>query len=121
MAAEANNSSGKWGLFDDTPAALRKDIQAAMHKAHKAQSEQLVKQAKALATKPYANDAEHAYNLDTAIQMARKAEQLHGPYSAWDWGDRADKLLKDLQEARAKLKVTAAPPAGGGSGIFGTS
>src|SRR5205823_5588748 len=28
-AADANNPTGKWGLFEDTPAALLKDIQAA--------------------------------------------------------------------------------------------
>ncbi|QJW94031.1 hypothetical protein [Frigoriglobus tundricola] len=107
------NPTDKWGLFDDTPAALRKDIDAAKARANKAQSEQLVKQAKALAAKPGANDAERAYNLDTAIQMARKADQLHGPYSTWDMGDRADKLVKELQESRAKIKVAAAkPPAG---------
>jgi type II secretory pathway component GspD/PulD (secretin) len=110
MAAEANNQSGKWGLFDDTPAALRKDIQAAQAKANKVQSEQLVKQAKSLATKPAKDDGERAYNLDTALQMARKADQLHGPYSAWDGGDRADKLVKELESARAKIKVAATTP-----------
>src|SRR5262249_19659787 len=34
---------------------------------------------------------------------------LHGPYSAWDLNDRADKLAKDIQAARGKLKN--APPA----------
>lgn len=108
QAAESNNPSNKWGLFDDTPAALRRDIQVAMLKANKAQAVQLVKQAKTLAAQHTANDAERAYNLDNAIAMARKADQLHGPYSAWDWNDRADKLLKELQAARAKLNV--APP-----------
>ncbi|QEG25417.1 Bacterial type II and III secretion system protein [Gemmata obscuriglobus] len=110
QAAEAHNPGGKWGLFDDTPAALRKDIESGQAKANRAQSEQLVKQAKATAAKPAANDAERAYNLDLAIQMAKKADQLHGPYSSWDLGDRADKLVKELQTARAKYKVA---PAGG--------
>ncbi|HEY1187691.1 MAG TPA: hypothetical protein VGE74_08540, partial [Gemmata sp.] len=88
QAAEANNPGGKWGLFDDTPHSLRKDIESAQTKANKAQSEQLVKQAKATAAKPAANDAERAYNLDLALQMAKKADQLHGPYSTWDFGDR---------------------------------
>lgn len=110
MAAEANNPTGKWGLFDDTPAALRKDIASASSKTGKEQSEQLVKQARLLATKP-GSDAERAYNLDTALQMARKADQLHGPYSMWDTGERADKLVKELEAARSKLKVAAAKPA----------
>ncbi len=112
MAAEANNPGGKWGLFDDTPNSLRKDIESAQAKANKIQSEQLMKQAKVTAAKPAANDAERAYNLDTALQMARKADQLHGPsYSTWDMGDRPDKLVKELQAARTKLKNVPATPA----------
>ena len=112
MAAEANNPGGKWGLFDDTPNALRKDIESAQAKAQKIQSEQLMKQAKAVAVKPAANDAERAYNLDSALQMARKADQLHGPYSTWDMGERPEKLIKELQAARAKLKSAPAAPTG---------
>lgn len=115
QAAEASNTSGKWGLFDDTPSSLRKDIESAQGKANKTQSEQLVKQAKATAAKPAANDAERAYNLDLAIQMAKKADQLHGPYSSWDMGDRADKLVKELQTARSKYKVAPAAPPGTGT------
>ncbi len=116
QAAESSNPGGKWGLFDDTPTALRKDIQTAKAKSDKAKSEQLVKQAKALAAKPAANDGERAYNLDTALQMARTAEKLHGgPYTLWEMNDRADKLVHELQDARAKLKVAAtAPPAATG-------
>lgn len=108
VAAEAHNPGGKWGLFDDTPNALRKDIEAGQAKANKGQADQLMKQAKATAAKPAANDAERAYNLDLALQMARKADQLHGPYSTWDMGDRPDKLVKELQAARAKYKSVPA-------------
>jgi tetratricopeptide (TPR) repeat protein len=122
-AAEANNPSGKWGLFDDTPAALLKDIQAAVVKAQKAQAEQLVKQAKALFTKHAANDGERAANLDQAMQMAQRADQLHGPYSAWDFGDRPDHLYKEIQTARARIKVPPTTPhgpsaPGGPSGVM---
>ncbi len=111
QSADAHNPGGKWGLFDDTPSSLRKDIEAAQTKAQKVQAEQLMKQAKETATKPAVNDAERAYNLDTAIQMARKADQLHGPYSTWDMGDRPDKLVKDLQATRSKFKVAPTAPA----------
>ena len=88
--------SGKWGLFDDTPNALLKDVQAAVVKAQKAEADQLVKQAKALMAKTApGSEAERAANLDQALQMAQRADQLHGPYSAWDLGDRPDKLVKD--------------------------
>jgi Flp pilus assembly secretin CpaC/tetratricopeptide (TPR) repeat protein len=113
-AAAANNPSGKWGLFDDTPNALLKDVEAARAKANKAEAEKLMKEAKTLLGKPAANDAERAYNLDNALQMARKADQLHGPYSVWDVGDRPDKLVKDVEAARAKLHVSpVAPPQNG--------
>src|SRR4051812_31620588 len=69
--ADSNNPTGKWGLFDDTPNALLKDVQAARQKADKTRAEQLTKQAKALFAKPTANDAERASNLETALQMAR--------------------------------------------------
>jgi hypothetical protein len=115
-AAEANNPTGKWGVFDDTPNALLRDIQAAVIKAQKNEAGQLVKQAKTLLARPAANEAEKAANLDQALQLAQRADQLHGPYSAWDLSDRADKLAKDIQTARAKLKNAPAPagmPPGG--------
>jgi type II secretory pathway component GspD/PulD (secretin)/tetratricopeptide (TPR) repeat protein len=121
-AAEANNPSGKWGLFDDTPNALLKDIQAAVVKSQKEQSKQLVAQAKALFAKPAANEAERAANLDQALQLAQRADQLHGPYSAWDFGDRADKLYKEIQTARSRIRTvpittaTTLPSGGNGSG-----
>lgn len=109
-AAEANNSSGKWGLFDDTPNALRKDIQAARAKAQKLQSEKLTKDAKALLAKHASSENERAANLDQALQMAQRADQLHGAYSAWDIGDRPDKLVKEIQAARAHLRPEAMTP-----------
>src|SRR5579872_6502661 len=42
-AAEANNVSGRWGLFDDTPNALRRDIESAIAKAKKTQAASLTK------------------------------------------------------------------------------
>jgi type II secretory pathway component GspD/PulD (secretin)/tetratricopeptide (TPR) repeat protein len=106
--AEANNPTGKWGLFDDTPRSLLEDIQKAVGKQQKAEAERLTKEAKSLATKPAASEAEKAANLEHAYQLADRAAQLHGPYSAWDLGDRPDKMMKEFQTARAKLKVPAA-------------
>ena len=112
-AADANNPGKKWGLFDDTPNALLKDVQAAVAKAQQHEAEQLVKQAKILVAKPApGGEAERAANLDQALRMAQRAEQLHGPYSAWELGDRADKLSKDIQAARGRLKNV--PPAASG-------
>jgi hypothetical protein len=119
--AEQTNTSHKWGLFDDTPAALLKDVHTAVTKAQKAEAEKLFKQAKALFTKSTASEAEKAANLDTALQMARRADSLHGAYSAWDFGDRPDKLVKEIEGARTKMKLPATPSAvagvPGGSGV----
>ena len=108
-AAEANNPTGKWGLFDDTPTSLLKDIQEAVAKAKKGQAEKLIKQAKGLMARSARTDAERAANLDSAIQMAQQADRLHGEPSAWDFGNRPDKLVKEIEAARAKMKNV--PPA----------
>ena len=105
-AAEANNPTGKWGLFEDTPNSLLKDVQAAVVKAQKTQSEQMTDEAKKLLDKPTKNEAERAANLDRALQLAQRADQLHGPYSAWEFGDRPDKLVKEITTARGRIKNT---------------
>lgn len=112
-AAEANNPTGKWGLFEDTPNSLLKDVQAAVVKAQKAQSEKMTDEAKKLLGQATKSETERAANLDRALQLAQRADQLHGPYSAWEFGDRPDKLVKDITAARAKLKAPAMP---GGTG-----
>lgn len=109
--AEASNPTGKWGLFDDTPNALRRDTDAAQAKAKAAEVEALTKQSKALYTRPAASDAEKGRNLDQALQLARQADRLHGPnYTIWELGDRPDRLVKDIETARAKLPAAAPPP-----------
>jgi type II secretory pathway component GspD/PulD (secretin)/tetratricopeptide (TPR) repeat protein len=106
--AEASNPTGKWGLFDDTPNALRRDVEAAQAKAKGAEIGELTKQAKALYTRTAADPAEKARNLDQALTLARKADYLHGPnYSVWQLGDRPDRLVKDIEAARAKLPAPA--------------
>lgn len=119
--AEATNPNGKWGLFDDTPNALLKDVQAARGKAEKTQADTLVKQAKGLLTKPAANEAERMANLDQALQMARQADKLHGPYSVWDNGDRPDKLVKDIETARGKVRMNPVPMPPGGNDVAKTT
>jgi Flp pilus assembly secretin CpaC/tetratricopeptide (TPR) repeat protein len=125
--AEANNAGKKWGLFEDTPAALLKDIQAGVLKVHKTQAEQLVKQARTLLARTAANDAERASNLDEALRLAERASQLHGPnYSSWEFSDRPDKLIKEIQAVRGRLNMPvarekpAATPNAGGTVSSGT-
>ena len=111
-AAEASNPSGRWGLFEDTPQALLKDVQAAIAKSQKKEAEQLLRQAKALLSQPARSDREKAELLDRALQLAQRAEQLYGPYSIWDFGDRPDKVIRQIQATRARLNVPAMAPPG---------
>ncbi|MBA4190204.1 MAG: hypothetical protein C0467_19640 [Planctomycetaceae bacterium] len=111
-AAEANNPTGKWGLFEDTPNSLLKDVQAAVVKSQKTQAEQMAAEAKKLFTQPAKSETERTANLDRALQLAQRADQLHGPYSAWDFGDRPDKLVKEISAARGRTK-NPMPPASG--------
>ena len=102
--ADATNPTGKWGLFEDTPNSLRRDVESGQVKAKTAEVENLTKQAKALATRPAASDAEKARNIDQALQLARRADQLHGPsYGVMEFGDRPDRMVKELESTRAKL------------------
>ena len=114
--AEAANPTGKWGLFDDTPNALRRDIAAARAKTDKAEVDRLTQQAKALFLQPWRTEAERASHVEQALKLARRADFLHGPaYSVWEFGDRPDKLVKELDAAQAQAKAARprvpAPPA----------
>src|SRR5262249_19563605 len=45
--------------------------------------------------------------LDEAESLCYRAERLHGPYTMWDGGDRPQKILAEIQTARAKGKKSA--------------
>ncbi|MGL4423953.1 MAG: hypothetical protein ACRCZF_25085, partial [Gemmataceae bacterium] len=92
------------GLFEDTPATVMKDIQEARAKGDKVKSDQIFQQARALASKPAATDAERMANLDSAMQMAYQAKNLHGPYSLWDLGDKPDSLIGEIEATKAQLR-----------------
>lgn len=94
----------KWGLFDDTPASIMKDVQTARAKADKLRSEELFKEARSVFAKPTTNDAERLANLDHALNLAYQAKNLHGPYSIWDLGDRPDKLITEIESIKAQLR-----------------
>ena len=50
---------------------------------------------------------------DAAEKLAYKASSLHGPYGVWDFGDKPEKLLADIQTAREKARKIKVPPAAG--------
>src|SRR5204863_4292829 len=105
VQADAANPSGRWGLFDDTPESLKKDVLAAKAKADKAESERLCKAAKDLAAKPCKTAGEKLANLDQAYALADRAVTLAGPGDVWDvFGDKPDKVRKDIDAARTQVR-----------------
>ena len=96
----------KWGLFEETPEKLLDEVQKARAARDKTQS------AKDLA------DGRKFYDqgkYDAAEKLAYAAMKLHGPYGIWDFGDKPEKLLADIQTARDKARKVKLPPAPGGT------
>lgn len=103
--AEANGRAVSWGLFEETPSSVLKDVQKARGKRDRAESDQLLSKARSLYEKRVPTPELRAANLDQARTLCLQAAQLHGPYSMWDLGDRPQSLIKDIDVARGKLKV----------------
>lgn len=97
----------RWGLFDDTPASLAKDVQDARKKADRAQSDTLYKKAKELFAAKPATEAERLQNLDQAMNMAYQAKNLHGDYGIWDLGDKPDSLIAKIEAEKVQLRKKA--------------
>ena len=95
----ASCTTARWGLFEDSPEKLRGDIAKARGKYNREESVRLMADARKLFT---------SGNLADAKAKAYKAQQLHGPYSLFDMGDRPDNLLKEIH--RAELAKGTPPP-----------
>ncbi len=92
-----------WGLFEDSPEKLRQDLEAARQNKDKEESVKLLAEARQLM---------QLGRYDEAQRAAYRAQQLHGGYSAWDFGDRPDKVLADIETDRLKHKgAPMQPPA----------
>jgi type II secretory pathway component GspD/PulD (secretin) len=93
-----------WGLFEDSPEKLLRDVTAAKNKHDQEESVQVLAEArKCLETG----------DLDKAASLAYRADRLHGAYSVWDLGDRPQKVLAEVDAARAKnRKIKLPPPVG---------
>ncbi len=107
--ADKANSTGKWGIFDDTPESVNNDIKSARAKSDKAEAERLTKAAMDLANKPTKTAAERLANLDQAYAMSDRATALQGSSDLIDdvfGGPKPDKLKKEIDAARIQLKRT---------------
>jgi type II secretory pathway component GspD/PulD (secretin) len=87
----------KWGLFDDTPDQLQKDLAKARGKHDQEESVKVLGEARRLFA---------AHDYEGATRAAYRAQTLHGPYGMFDLGDRPSKVLADVQAAREKERKT---------------
>jgi type II secretory pathway component GspD/PulD (secretin) len=101
QAAAARDYS--WGLFDDTPDSVLKDVASARAKADRGKADQMVKDGRTLLNKPTRTSEERLANVEQATKLAYNAQRLHGPYGMFDFGDTADSLVTDCTAARTKL------------------
>ncbi|MCI0742521.1 MAG: hypothetical protein L0Y72_26105 [Gemmataceae bacterium] len=94
LCQQAAGSTGiRWGLFEDTPDRLKNDIHKAKTKRDRDESARLLAEARKL---------HQMGNHHEARVKALRAQELHGPYSVWDLGDRPQKLLEEIQRAETK-------------------
>jgi type II secretory pathway component GspD/PulD (secretin) len=106
--AEANQSSSSWGLFEDTPASLIRDVAKAKSKRDKAESARLLGEARKVFEKKTGNETERLANLEKAQVLATQAERLHGPYSFWEMGEKPSKLLSEIETNKARNRNSSA-------------
>jgi type II secretory pathway component GspD/PulD (secretin) len=92
-----------WSLFDlDTPDKLLSDVEKARQRKSKQEAALALAEARRLYDKG---------DYAAAEQKALRAKTLHGPYNVWEFGDRPDKVLADIQAAREKKQKPKLPPA----------
>ncbi|HEY1860929.1 MAG TPA: hypothetical protein VGG61_11270 [Gemmataceae bacterium] len=100
----ASNTT-KWGLFEDSPERLQKDIESARLKRDQEESVKVMAEGRGMLERG---------DLEKALQASFRAEKLHGPYSILDLGDRPQKLRADIETAKAKTTKISVPPVPGG-------
>ncbi len=103
-SAAVANTSGRWGLFADTPDSLMKDAVTARAKSDQVVAVSYMKEAKEILGKSVRGEAERLANLDTAAEKIDKAILLG---LAPDWNPFADKpeaMKREIDSARAKLR-----------------
>jgi type II secretory pathway component GspD/PulD (secretin) len=98
--ARAAATPTSWGLFEDSPEKLRQDLQKARSKHDRDESVKLLADARKLFAQAQYQEAR---------TKAWRAQQLHGPYSIWDLGDRPQKLLAEIDKAEADLRAGKKP------------
>lgn len=91
---------GTWGLFDDSPDKVLVDVRKAKAKRDRDESDRLLAEAR----KAYQEG-----HLDDAKKKANLAAVKHGPYSVWEFGDRPQRLIDEIEVAEAKSRKSKTP------------
>jgi type II secretory pathway component GspD/PulD (secretin) len=89
----------RWGLFEDTPDSLQKDVDRARAKRDRDESTKVLAEGRKLYEQG---------SYEEATRAAYRAQRLHGPYSVWELGDRPDRLLADVQAAKLRKRKEGA-------------
>jgi type II secretory pathway component GspD/PulD (secretin) len=104
--AQANtNNSTRWGLFDDTPASVLKDVAKAKGRRDKVASERLLLEARTLLEKQATNKTERANNLAAAEEKVKQSARMYNDYGSWHFGEKPTSLMADIKNAREKEKL----------------
>ena len=107
LAQEAAAARGvNWGLFGDTPDKLLIEVRKALQKRDQEQSVRLLADARRL----YESANSDPQLLAQALEMTNKAERLHGPYGAMDFGDKPAKLRVEIETAQARNRQRGVTP-----------
>lgn len=83
----------KFGLFDDSPDRLKADVTKARAKAEQQEAGKLLVEAR---------KAYESGDYELASRLAYKAKQLRGASSIFDFGDRPESLLADINKAQLR-------------------
>ncbi|HKB01425.1 MAG TPA: hypothetical protein VKD90_04355 [Gemmataceae bacterium] len=108
--AQALSANVRWGVFEDTPRSLLKDVHKARGRRDRDTADKLLADARFLYEKKATTQSERAGNLMLAEEKAKQAAALHGSYSMWDFGDRPADVITDCRKAREKEKLLAVRP-----------
>jgi hypothetical protein len=91
----------RWGILEDSPKRLLEDVQKARQRAKDEDANAVLIEARKLFNRGMYDEAE---------RLARMAERMHGPYRMFDSGDRPQKLLGEIVDARMQASKPRVQP-----------
>src|SRR5262249_4642715 len=100
LCARAASLQADWGLFGDNPEKLHRQIQTQRASRDREEADKLTAEARQLFNRG---------DLAEAKNKAFKAKQMHGPYGLIYFGDRADRLLSEIEVAEANQRKQGGP------------